>query len=304
MNISQPPDSVRGYLTELRHALKGAPRGLIADALADCEEHLNMEIAQNPDMDEAAVMATVVETYGTPQEIAEEYRDMEAAITTPFPKQPEPETGSSSTHRGFFNVISDPRTYGALLYMLLSLVTGIFYFTWTVAGLSISLGTSILIFGVFFALLFIASIRVLSHVEGRIVESLLGVRMPRRLPAPTAPDEKIWARIKDALGDVRTWTSMLYLLLMLPLGVIYFTLGIIGLALSLGVVGGSIWSLLTNQSHFQFAGVPWAEHFFNTAPGLFVLVAVGILLFFCVLHMARLIGWTHGKIAEGLLVRL
>ncbi len=304
MNISQPPDSVRGYLAELRHALKGAPRGLIADALADCEEHLNMEIAQNPEMDEAAVMATVVETYGTPQEIAEEYRDMEAAITTPFPKQPEPEVAGTGGHHGFFNVISDPKTYGALLYMLLSLVTGIFYFTWTVAGLSISLGTSILIFGVFFAVLFIASIRVLSHVEGRIVESLLGVRMPRRLPVPTASDEKIWTRIKEALGDIRTWTSMLYLLLMLPLGIIYFTLGIVGLAVSLGVTGGSIWSLLTNQSHFQFAGVPWAEHFFNTAPGLIVLVAVGILLFFCVLHMARLIGWTHGKIAEVLLVRL
>jgi uncharacterized membrane protein len=305
MNISQPPDSVRGYLAELRRALKGAPRGLISDALADCEEHLNMEIAQNPEMDEAAVMASVVETYGSPQEIAEEYRDMEASITsTPFPKQPESDGASGSVHRGFFNVISDPKTYGALLYMLLSLVTGIFYFTWTVAGLSISLGTSILIFGVFFAVLFIASIRVLSHVEGRIVESMLGVRMPRRLPAPAAPDEKIWERIKDALGDVRTWTSMLYLVLMLPLGVIYFTLGIVGLSVSLGVTGASIWSLITNQSHFQFDGVPWAEHLFNTAPGLVLLAVIGILLFFLVLHLARLIGWMHGKIAEGLLVRL
>jgi hypothetical protein len=27
-------------------------------------------------------------------------------------------------------------------------------------------------------------------------------------------------------------------------------------------------------------------------------------MFFLVLHMARLVGWMHGKIAEGLLVRL
>ena len=33
-----------------------------------------------------------------------------------------------------------------------------------------------------FGLLFIASIRVISYVEGRVVEALLGVRMPRRPP--------------------------------------------------------------------------------------------------------------------------
>jgi uncharacterized membrane protein len=302
MNFVQPPDSVRAYLTELRRALKGAPRGLISDALADCEEHLNMEIAQNPDMDEAAVMASVVETYGTPEEIAEEYRDMEASISTPFPKQPEAETGSSSG--GFFGVISDPKTYGALLYMLLSLVTGIFYFTWTVAGISITAGTSILIIGIPLALVFLMSFRVLSHVEGRIVESLLGVRMPRRLPVAAQPDEKIWPRIKEALSDVRTWTSVLYLLLMLPLGVVYFTLGIVGLALSLGISGVSVYSLLTNQSHIQISGAPELEHLFHTAPGLILLAAVGILLFFLVLHLARIVGWLHGKIAEGLLVRL
>ena len=38
----------------------------------------------------------------------------------------------------FFNVVRDPRTYGALLYMLLALATGIFYFTWAVVGISMS----------------------------------------------------------------------------------------------------------------------------------------------------------------------
>ena len=301
MNIVQPPETVRDYLAELRRALKGTPVGLISDALADCEEHLNMEIAQNPDMDEAAVMAQVVETYGSPQEIAEEYRDMEAAISTPFPKQPEE---TSDRPHGFFNVISDARTYGALLYMLLSLVTGIFYFTWTVVGISLTAGTSVLIIGIPLALVFLISFRMLSHVEGRVVEGLLGVRMPRRLPSSTPSDEKIWTRIKDMLGDLRTWTSMFYLLLMLPLGVIYFTLAITGLATSLGLTGGSLYSLITNQSHVQIDGAPWLQHLFSTAPGLILLAFIGIVLFFLVLHLARIVGWLHGRIAEGLLVRL
>ena len=295
-----PPDTVNAYLRQLRAALKGAPAGLISDALADCEDHLNSEIAQNPDLTETQILAAVVETYGTPAEIAEEYRDMEHTISTPFP-QPE---ARDERRFGFFNVVSDPRTYGALLYMLLALPTGIFYFVWSVAGISMSLGLAILIIGIPFFLLFIASIRVLAHVEGRIVEALLGVRMPRRLPTGPAADEGLWTKIKEVFSDVRTWSSLFYMLLRLPLGITYFVIGVVGLALSIGVTGGSVYSLITGESHIQISDAPYLQHFLHTAPGLIVLALLGILLFFLVLHVARAIGWIHAKIAEALLVRL
>jgi uncharacterized membrane protein len=307
MNSAPPPETVKAYLGALRQALKGAPPGLVADALADCEEHLYGELAQNSGQSEKEILASVVETYGSPQEIAEEYRDMETAITTPFPKQ-EP---AEARHFGFFNVISDPRTYGALLYMLLSLVTGVFYFAWTVTGLSLSLGLSVLVFGILVALAFVASIRVLSHVEGRIVEALLGVRMPRRLPAAYVESDpprswwgRIWARIGDALSDIRTWSSIFYLLLMLPLGVAYFVFAVVGLAVSVGVAGDAIYCLIVNRSNFRFDHSPVVDHFLHTAPGLILVAVTGLLLFFALLHVFRAIGWLHGKIAETLLVRL
>jgi len=300
MNSTPPPETVRAYLDALRAALKGCSPGLIADALADCEEHLDNEIASSPDKSQAEVLASVVETYGTPAEIAEEYRDMEAAIQGPFPKsEPAPER-----HYGFFGVITDPRAYGALLYMLLSLVTGVVYFTFVVTGVSVSLGLIITVIGIPLALLVIGISRLLGHVEGRIVEGLLGVRMPRRLPPATAADETVWARIKDVLSDVRTWSTLLYLLLMLPLGVAYFVIATVGLSLSVGLIGGSLWSLITGESHVQITDVPWLQHIFHTAPGLFLMVIVGVLLFFIVLHIAKGIGWLHGRIAELLLVRL
>ncbi|MGB8600626.1 MAG: sensor domain-containing protein, partial [Rhizomicrobium sp.] len=265
--LKSAPETVRAYLTQLRHALKGAPRGLIADALADCEEHLNNEIAQNPDMDEKAVLASVIETYGSPQEIADEYRGMEAALSTPFPKAEKP-VDTPRPKGSFFGVIADPQSYGALLYMMMALITGIFYFTWSVIGIAITTGCAMLIFGIPFALLFIGSVRMISHVEGRLVEGLLGVRMPRRMPAALSRDESLWTRIKDALTDVRTWTSLFYLLAMLPLGILYFVLTIVGLSLSLGVTGAAIYSLATNESHIQFDLIPWVDHLLHTAPGL------------------------------------
>jgi uncharacterized membrane protein len=299
MKSDAAPATVRAYLDELRNALKGASPGLISDALADAEEHLQGEIAANPSKTEAEVLATAVETYGTPEEIAEEYRSMEAAIAGPFPK---PEQ-KPRQHNGFFGVISDPRAYGALMFMLLALPTGIFYFVWAVVGISLSIPFFLFIFGIPFALLFLGSVRILSHVEGRIVGGLLGVRMPRRLPAQSS-GETIWARIGEALADIRTWSSLLYLLLRLPLGIVYFTLAVVGVVLPVALIGGSLIDLVTGQSHVHFSDVPWLNHLFHTAPGLVLLMALGAFLIFVVLHMAKGIGWLHARLAEALLVRL
>jgi uncharacterized membrane protein len=300
MNIDRPPDTVRSYLDALQSALKGASPGLVSDALSDAEEHLQNELASNPERSEAQVLAAVIETYGTPAEIAEEYRSMEATLQGPFPKSEQ----TPERHYGFFGVISDPRAYGALMYMLLSLVTGTFYFAWTITGISLTAGLIILIIGIPFGLLFIGSVRVLSLVEGRIIEGLLGVRMPRRLPPASAADETVWARIKDALADIRTWSSMLYLILMLPLGIAYFTIAVVGLSLSLGIAASSMFALVTNHVDFQVSDVPWLNHFLHTAPGLAAAMLFGILLFFILLHVCKGVGWLHGRIAEALLVRL
>ncbi len=289
------PETVSAYLTELRRALKGAPAGLISDALADCEDHLNNEIAQNPDLTEKQILASVVDTYGTPEEIAEEYRDMETSISTPFP-QPE---ATPERRFGFFNVVSDPRTYGALLYMLLSLATGIFYFTWAITGLSLTLGFAVLIIGIPFFLLFIASVRVLSHVEGRIVEALLGVRMPRRLPAGPAADESLWTKIKEAFSDLRTWSSLFYMLLMLPLGIIYLR-DRHGRPFPVARRNGDVHL----QPHKRRIARPDRLGALSRAlpahrTGTHRFRSHRRAAVFVVLHIARAVGWVHGKIGRG-----
>ena len=125
----------------------------------------------------------------------------------------------------FFGVAADPRAYAALFYMLLSLATGIFYFTWAVTGISMSVGLAILIIGLPFAVLFFGTVRVLSLVEGRIIEVMLGERMPRR-PLYAERGKPVLERIKEMFTDPRTWSTLLYMLLMLPLGIVYFTMAV------------------------------------------------------------------------------
>ncbi|MDA3914116.1 sensor domain-containing protein, partial [Oleiagrimonas sp.] len=226
------PRTITEYLKQLRAALVGADPALIQDALYDAEEHLRAELAERGDGDEAAMLEAVVGSYGDPQEVAEIYRDQEVTVQRAM-RTPKAPTRGSALGR-FFGVAVDPHTYGALFYMLLALATGIFYFTWATTGIGLSLGFSILIIGLPFLVLFVGTLRVLALLEGRIVETMLGVRMPRR-PAYADRSQPWLKRIGGMFTDARTWSTLLYMLLMLPLGIAYFIIVVTGIATSLSL---------------------------------------------------------------------
>jgi len=290
------PRTVEQYLDALRAALRGADPALVQDALFDAEEHLRAELAQHPADVEGDVLARIVSSYGAPEEVADAYRSNEATIQKAL-KTPVPRAYGSALGR-FFGVYADPRAYLCLLYLLLALVTGIAYFTFATVGLSLSMGLAILIVGVPFFLAFIGIARVVALAEGRIVESLLGVRMPRRPPYRDR-DTPFWQRVVEMLKDPRTWSTLLYLLLMLPLGVFYFTFAVVGIIVSLAIFLAPIAVLLYHAGLVQIDGTVEAPH-----PALLPLISIlGILLLTVTMHLARGLGYLHGQLARTLLVQ-
>ena len=291
-----PPRTVEQYLDALRAALKGADPALVQDALYDAEEHLRAELAAHTGDAEGDVLARIVQSYGAPDEVAEAYRTNEATIQKALrPPAPRPRTTALGR---FFGIYADPRAYLSLLYLLLALVTGIAYFTFATAGLSLSLGLAILIIGVPFFLLFIGAARIIALAEGRIVETLLGTRMPRR---PAYPDREtpFLRRIVEMLKDPRTWGTVLYLLAMLPLGVFYFSFAVVGLAVSATVIVLPVVLLLYD------AGIVNIDGNVVGAPPTAVLPLIsiaGVLLLTVTMHLARGIGYLHGQLAKSLLV--
>ncbi len=294
---SRLPTTIPEYLEQLRAALAGADKAMVQDAVYDAEEYLRSELAENPGKSEAEVIASVAGSYGAPEEVADIYRETEVTVTRAL-RPPLPRKRTSALGR-FFGVAADPRTYGALFYMLLSLATGIFYFTWVVTGASLSAGLLVLIVGIPLLLLFLMSVRLLSLVEGRIVEVLLGERMPRR-PLYTQRDKPWMTRLKELFTDGRTWTAMLYLLLMHPLGAAYFTIAVTLLAVSLSLMAAPVALLLGHAGAFDVDVVNMTPD----SPWLWPLCfIVGFLLLFATLHLARYIGRFHGWLAKHLLVR-
>ena len=298
MHSQSLPTTIPQYLSQLRAALAGADAALVQDALYDAEEYLRAELAENPGRSEAEVIAAVAGSYGAPAEVADIYRDTEVKVQTAL-RPPVPPRRRSALGR-FFGVAADPRTYGAMFYSILALATGIFYFTWVVTGVSLSLGLSMIIIGIPFVILFLGSVRLLSLVEGRIVETMLGERMPRR-PLYADRDLPLLSRIGRMFTDPRTWSTLVYMVAMLPLGILYFAVAVSLLATSLGLVGGP---LLLGFGAFDNWWLDNWEVSTTLAPWQMPVVFLGgVVLLFTTLHLLRGIGRMHGAIAKQLLVK-
>jgi uncharacterized membrane protein len=291
------PTTIPEYLEHLRRSLAGADPALVQDALYDAEEYLRSEMGENPDRTEAEVIVAVAGSYGAPDEVADIYRDTEAKVQTAL-RPPAPKPRASALGR-FFGVIAEPRTYAALFYMLLSLATGIFYFTWVVTGISLSAGLAVLIIGIPFVILYFGSVRVLSLVEGRLVEVMLGERMPRR-PLYSSRGQPLLKRIGELFTDPRIWATQLYFLMMLPLGIVYFTVAVVGLTVSLSLIFAPIAALFGFGSTLSFDGIPLATDTQWLWP---IAVLCGVVLLFLTLHVARGVGYLHGLLAKHMLVK-
>jgi hypothetical protein len=203
--------------------------------------------------------------------------------------------------RQIFGVFVDPHVYKSLLYMLIALATGVFYFTLVVTMVSTSLGTSVLIVGLPLLLLTLGFVRGLALFEGRVVELLLGTRMPRRPRAefPGPFFQRLWFWLKDG----RTWASLVYLVLMMPIGVFYFTFAVTGLAAGVGLIVLPFVQLISGHTWINY-GIDGASEWLLPEWGMVFVVLAGFLVLLGWLHAFRWIGRGHAVYAKAMLVRL
>jgi hypothetical protein len=291
--------SIEEYLDLLKTELNGSDPATIQDALADAEEHLRAAMVslreKKPEITEEEALNQVIEQYGSPNETASAYKEVERRTLPSLAR--EISNQQDSAFRRFLGVYEDPKAWGALLYMLISLVTGVVYFTWVVTGLSLSLSLAIFIFGLLFAVFFIVSLRGLALLEGRIVEGLLGVRMPRR-SLFFQKDTTWFDRLKTNLTHKNVWLTLVYFFLQMPLGVIYFTLIVTLFSLSIGLMAAPLVQ--------SIMGIPivsiGAMRYYLPAWVAPLSLLVGFLILTLTMHLGRLIGQLHGRYAKMFLV--
>lgn len=290
-------NTVEEYLEALKNEMKDADSALVQDAQADAREHLStaLEVARDaaPEISEADALKRIIEEYGAPEETASAYREVERRTSPALKQAFKPRSALAR----FFGVYTDSRAWGALLYMFIAFVTGIFYFVWAITGLSLSVSLLIFIFGFPIALLFLLSVRGLALLEGRLVEALLGVRMPRR-PLFSHQGMKWFDRLKALLTDKATWLMLVYMIVQFVLGTVYFIVIVTVLSFSLAFVAIPVMQEFFRQGAIYTNGI---RYFFPTwSYPLFILG--GFLLWTTFMNIARGAGQLHGKMAKWLLV--
>ena len=246
-------------------------------------------------MSEEEALEQVIEQYGDPSETASAYKEVERRTVPSLAR--ETQNQKSGVAR-FFGVYTDPRAWGSLFYMLIAFVTGVVYFTWAVTGVSLSVSFLIFIFGFPFAILFLLSVHGLTFIEGRLVEALLGVRMPRR-PIFTEKNLKWLERLKLLLTDRRTWLSIVYMLVQFVLGTAYFVSIVTILSFSLASIAIPFLQEFLNQPAIQ---IYHGTNYFAPTWSYPLFVLGGFLLWTTFMNIARGIGQLHGRMAKALLV--
>jgi len=292
-------ENVEEFLNRLKAELLGNDPALIQDALSDAEEHLRaaleMELDNSPDLNEKDALRTIIDRYGEPGEIALAYKELDARIPTDLAPLRKPETRSGLAR--FFSIFSDPRAWGACLYMMISGLTGIVFGLWGIFGGLFAVIMLLFIFGLPFTGLYLLSIRGIALIEGRIVEAFLGVRMPRK-PLFLKQNQSWTERFKSLVTESHTWKSLLFLTLMFPLGLIYCLLILLLFFTSLTFILSPLIELVFHLPLELFGYGAYTPVWL-----LPVVVVAGIILLPSTLHLAKLIGKAHGRFAKTMLVR-
>jgi uncharacterized membrane protein len=287
------------YLDQLKEELSGSDPALIQDALSDAEEHLRSALGESleksSDSSEADILQAQIDKYGTPSEIASAYKQIEYRIVPAFAAK---KTKSRrSFWAGFFGVAAEARTWGAFLYIILSALTSLFFFMWVLLGGTFSLFSLILIIGIPVTGLFFLSLRGIALMDGRIVEALLGVRMPRK---PIFVREGLnWRQKYKALAtESYTWKVLVYLVLHFPLAWLHFMIVFVMLGFSIKSAFYPVWHWGLGRSLISF-GQPYYPPDWSFP----LVVFAGILLFFVTMHLVGFMGKIRGRFAKIMLVR-
>jgi hypothetical protein len=287
-------NTIEEYLTALKKEMQGVDSATVQDALVDAEEHLRTALEGADESNEEA-LSLIIEEYGTPEETAEAYAEVE--------RRTAPALAGSATKKElsglgrFFAIYADPRAWGALFYMLIAFLTGIIYFTWATVGVSLSVSLALFIFGLPVALLFLLSVRGIAWLEGRLVEALLGIRMPRRsLLAPT--NTKLLDRVKELVKDKHIWFAIVYMLIQFILGTAYFVVLVTVFAFSLS---GLAIPILQEVFHLPIV-VNYDAYYYMPTWGYPLTIMAGVFLWTAMMHFAKWIGSLHGRFAKFMLI--
>jgi signal transduction histidine kinase len=207
---------------------------------------------------------------------------------------------------GFFEVARQKQTYLNLLYLLGAFPLGILYFVLLVVGLSLGFSLLIVWVGIPILLATIIMWQGFASVERFLVRNWL------RVPVPYRKDPRLagisWTKQFTArLRSPVTWTSLVYLFIEFPFGILAFTLVVTLLSASISLVFGWLAYLINTSIYNAMGGGYNSYELFvkingQIEPGAMIfflfLAVLGIFATFASLHVLNGLAYAWGHFAR------
>jgi len=204
---------------------------------------------------------------------------------------------------GIWPVLAAPlrlRTWTATIYLLASMFVGLAWFVTLVTGLSLGGGLLIVWVGVLVLALTLAASRGGAWLERRWVKAMLGVSIPE--PYRPMPAGSVWRRARILAGDPATWKDLAYLVLLFPLGVVWFVVTSLLWSVALVLLTAPLWFWIPPTG--PRPGFDNGEHarlLIDTVPEALVATVAGAVLCVAAAWAVRAMAAAHGALALALL---
>jgi signal transduction histidine kinase len=160
-------------------------------------------------------------------------------------------------------VLTEPfrlRTWRETAWALLAFPIGLFWFVVLVTLLASGLGLAITIVGLPILALTLVLAPWGARAERWLARTLLQARIDEP-PAEPQQSREAWRRVVHLLVNGRRWRSVVYLLLLFPLGLAEFLLAVIPWSVALGLLSAPVWAWAVPDADFLWEGneldTPW-----------------------------------------------
>jgi signal transduction histidine kinase len=204
---------------------------------------------------------------------------------------------------GIWPVLAEPlrlRTWTATIYLLASMFVGLGWFTILVTGLSLGAGLLIVWVGVLVLALTLLAWRGGAWLERRWVRLMLGVQIPE--PYRPLPAGSLWRRARVLAGDPATWKDLAYLVLLFPLGLVWFVVTTTLWTFALGLLTAPLWyRILPAGQSPGFANGQQARLLIDTLPEALLACVAGAVLCVAAAWAVRAMAAAQGALALALL---
>ena len=194
--------------------------------------------------------------------------------------------------------LAESQTWTSTLYLLMTAATGVFWFVVTFTLVTTGVSTLIIWIGIPILWFTFWVVRFGADTERTLISSLTHIDIEQ--PYRPIPDESSFgARWKIRATDPATWRDLAYLWLLLPLGILWFTLTVLVWAVPLALmatpilVAVGIDAVMIDGSGFFFA--------IDTMAEAWIAAGVGVLLLAVVPKAIMLMTKVHGGLARALL---